>query len=222
MKTKMLFGVAITVLCLFLTNQTALAQTDDPPKFEVGAQFTSITLPSFDNGHTEPGFGGRFTYNISRSFAVETVGNLFPHKCQSCNTDNNGRITEGLFGVKAGKRFQRWGIFGKARPGVVSFSEGDFHIVPGSGSSTTFSTFTVERHRLTNFAVDVGGLIEFYPSRHIVTRFDGGDTIIRYGSRNANGLSFDPATGLYTSQPFTVPADTRHDFQFSAGVGYRF
>jgi len=31
------------------------------------------------------------------------------------------------------------------------------------------------------FSMDVGGVVEFYPSRRIVTRPDIGDTIIRYG-----------------------------------------
>ena len=31
------------------------------------------------------------------------------------------------------------------------------------------------------FSMDVGGVVEFYPSRRIVTRLDIGDTIIRYG-----------------------------------------
>jgi hypothetical protein len=43
-------------------------------------------------------------------------------------------VTEVLAGVKVGKRFDSWGIFAKARPGVVSFSEGEFNIlrVPAS------------------------------------------------------------------------------------------
>ena len=72
-----------------------------------------------------------------------------------------------------------------------------------------------ENRSKTHFSTDVGGVLEFYPSRRLVTRFDFGDTIIRYGPRRA--LIFtDPATNI------TLPAGTRHNFQFTAGVGFRF
>ena len=40
--------------------------------------------------------------------------------------------------------------------------------------------------------MDVGGVVEFYPSKRIVTRFDAGDTIIHFGRRNMNTIVFDP------------------------------
>jgi len=217
-KFLMLVGSAILLsLCVLETR----AQSDDVPKYEVGVQFTSLTEPSFDNGHTEPGFGGRFTFNLNRSVALEGVGNFFPHKCFSCGSfgDNNGNITQGLFGVKAGKRFEKWGIFAKGRPGVVSFSQGDAKdINTGAGGPFPFE-FT--HTRLTNFAVDLGGVLEFYPSKRIVTRFDAGDTMIRYGQRQTNFIGLD-SVGNLTLVPFTLRAETRHNFQFSAGVGFRF
>jgi hypothetical protein len=63
--------------------------------------------------------------------------------------------------------------------------------------------------------MDVGGVLEFYPTRRIVTRFDGGDTMIHY-------RSFDVPIFFFPLQTFRIPAETTHNFQFSAGVGYRF
>jgi hypothetical protein len=77
------------------------------------------------------------------------------------------------------------------------------------------------QRRLTNFAFDLGGVLEFYPSKRIVTRFDAGDTLIKYRRRDSNIPLFDPFGGV-TLFPFTVPGETRHNFQFSAGVGFRF
>jgi hypothetical protein len=57
---------------------------------------------------------------------------------------------------------------------------------------------------------------------YIVTRFEAGDTLIHYGQRRSNFLSFDPTTGVPTLVPFTIRAETRHNFQFVAGVGWRF
>ena len=219
MRSRIFFTIA-AVLCFLPGAPGAKAQSDKPPKFEVAAEFTSITKPDFNGGTTEPGFGGRFTYNIRKNVAVEAAGYFFPHKCNTCIDDNAGHITEGLFGVKAGKRFQKWGIFAKGRPGFVSFSEGAFNIVPtGTGGSFPFR---FEVNRRTNFAFDLGGVIEFYPSRRIVTRFDAGDTLIHYSRRTINYLSFDPVTGALTLSPFTRRAKTQHNFQFMASVGFRF
>jgi hypothetical protein len=63
-------------------------------------------------------------------------------------------------------------------------------------------------------------VIEFYPSRRIVTRFDVGDTIIHYGEQPI------PAPGIFPADmlPPTVaaPAKTRHNVQVNAGVSFRF
>lgn len=67
----------VSVLCLLFCSIEAKAQSDDVPKVELGAQFTSITKPDNNNGATEPGFGGRFTFNLNRSVALEAVGNFF-------------------------------------------------------------------------------------------------------------------------------------------------
>jgi hypothetical protein len=219
MRSRFLFMKIGAGFCLLLQ---ANAQSSDVPKFEAGIQFTSITEPSFDNGRTEPGLGGRFTFNLNRSVALEAVGNFFPHKCQSCGSlgDSNGNISQALFGVKAGKRFQKWGIFAKGRPGIVSFSQGDSKYVQ-TGASGTFP-FEFQQHRLNTFAVDVGGVLEFYPSKHIVTRFDAGDTMIHYGQRTTTFFSFPTLTGPPVLVPFTQRAETRHNFQFAAGMGWRF
>ena len=221
MKRKLL-ALLVSSLCLPYFLSDAKAQSDDElPKFEVGAHFTSITKPSFGAGETEPGFGARFTFNFNRVVALEAVGNFFPHVCRSCGPnlgDNSGNIAQGFVGVKAGKRFEQWGIFAKARPGVVSFSQGDRSFInTGSGSSFPFE---FQRNRLTNFAVDLGGILEFYPTKRLVTRFEAGDTLIHYRERRINFLGFDSTGSILI--PFTVPSETRHNFQFTAGVGWRF
>ena len=216
MKKKLFLTISAIGLCLWLSPLNTCAQSTDIPKYEVAAEFSSLTL---NIAHTEPGLGARFTYNLNKHVALEAAGYFFPHECQFCST---GRITEGLFGVKAGKRFQKWGIFGKARPGLVSLSKGSFTLVPIGGGGPF--PFTVESRRLTNFALDVGGVVEFYPSRRIVTRFDFGDTMVRFGRRTTGfQLITDPITGVTTlGAPIISPAYTGHTFQFTAGVGLRF
>lgn len=206
--------LTVTIVLLLMHSQV-FAQSQDVPKFEVAAEFTTLERDDFSGGRTEPGVGGRFTFNFNRVFSLETAGYFFPKRCNNCR--ELGRVTQVLGGVKVGKRFENWGIFAKARPGVASFSEGDFDIVPQGPNS-----FELRRKRMTSFAMDIGGVVEFYPSRRIVTRFDAGDTIIHSTRRTAELEIFDPLTGAFSIVPFITPARTTHNFQFVASVGFRF
>ncbi len=222
MKNKIILFLFVTIaLSPVAFNVRAQTNTDELPKFEIGAHFTSLTKTSFGS-ETEPGFGGRFTYNLNETFALEGVGNFFPRVCRGCGTigDSSGNIVQGLGGIKIGKRFQKWGIFGKARAGVVSFSQGDGRWVFNNLGSTF--PFEFERNRLNNFATDLGGIIEFYPTRRLVTRFEAGDTLIHYRKRETNFITFDSVTGAPSLFPFTIRSETRHNFQFVAGIGWRF
>jgi hypothetical protein len=207
-----------TVTLILLAPSLAFSQAQDPPKLELAAEFSSITRDGFSSTRAEMGFGGRVGYNINRHFTVEGAGYFFPHRCFDCA--NNGRIVEVVGGLKGGKRFDKWGIFAKARPGFVTFTEGKFNWIPTGGGGPF--PFTFEVNRLTAFATDLGGVIEFYPSRRIVTRFDAGDTLIHFGRRTSNILIVNPVTNGFELSPFNVPAKTTHNFQFSASVGFRF
>ena len=70
--------------------------------------------------------------------------------------------------------------------------------------------------------MDVGGVVEFYPSKRIVTRFDAGDTIIHFGRRNMNTIVFDPVTNTIGPGINRLPARTSHNFQFMTSIGFRF
>ena len=209
----------LTASALLLFPAAARAQTQDAPKFEVGAEFSSLSLRSPDFGGTQdttPGVGARFTYNVSDSLALEAAAYVH-RRLQFSDSGAGGNPAQMQFGVKAGRRFRSFGVFAKARPGFVLF--GDVPVLVGTQlvnfEGQQFVVPIFENRRETHFSTDVGGVLEFYPSRRLVTRFDFGDTIIRYGPRRA--LIFtDPATNI------TLPAETRHNFQFTAGVGFRF
>ena len=179
--------------------------------FEVGVQFTSLFVdPSNSQGsllaprvHTEPGFGGRVTFNLTESIAFEAEGNYYTR--EQFSFPEGGHMFQGQFGAKIGKRFERWGVFGKARPGFVGFSrvlQNPFGVQVGPLSFV----------RRLYPSVDVGGVVEFYISPRWLARFDVGDTIIRYGEIEFPGL---PSS-------FTVPSVTRHNLQVSSGIGFRF
>ena len=185
-KRVFLSGIAALIL-LPLLNTKALAQ-HNAPKVDVGAQFSVIRFRDLDT--TDAGVGGRITYNITDLIALEGEVNFFPRN----GTDffESGRKTQALFGIKTGFRSSGAGIFAKVRPGFIHFSR-------------DFDGFS-DGH--TDFALDVGSVIELYPSKRTLVRFDVGDTIIRFGDRIG---PLGPIGGF-----------TSHNFQFSAGFGVRF
>jgi Outer membrane protein beta-barrel domain len=203
--------------------------SDSKRRFEVGVQFSSFALnlsssdfgfpvfAPFDTGnHTEAGFGGRVGYNFTDNFALEAEGNYYPRSSRA-NSSTGGFPVQFQFGPKFGKRYRRFGVFAKARPGLITFSR----VLHQTGTETfTFGSQTFvfpvfEDRRRTYFSADLGGVLEFYPSSRIVTRFDFGDTLIHYGRRDAQGL-------ITTSPPTTIAPSTTHNFQFTAGIGLRF
>ncbi|HVG29480.1 MAG TPA: hypothetical protein VM864_07145 [Pyrinomonadaceae bacterium] len=207
---KKSFSALVALAALALLNPVAArAQSvpDDPPRREVGIHFSALTLTPSDGYRTEIGFGGRITFNLNRNVALEAETTLFPNSGRSAEPRASGWAVQGLFGVKAGKRWEKFGVFAKARPGLISFSEGKFSDDP--------SSFRLER--ATHFATDVGGVLELYVTRRWTTRFDVGDTIIRYGRQT--GLTGAPPPFPAT---FTIPGNTRHNLQVNAGIGYRF
>ena len=219
---------------MMITCKSLSAQppNSDLPRYEIGGDFSLLSL---DSGTSLPGVGGRFTYNLNKQVALEAAAYFFPRKCEFCGGEVTGQIAEGLFGIKVGQRFRRWGIFGKARPGFASFSRGAFNVSPvstgtSSGTINCFgpnpasqTCFRIESTRVTPLAFDVGGVIEVYPSKRIVVRFDGGDTILHYRQRNFNTLIADPNNpNVPILAPATAPSHTRHSFQFIGGVGIRF
>jgi len=205
-------------ICLQIQPSQTFAQSppqDDLPMYEYGVDFTALTI---NQTQTHLGIGHRFTINLNRHVALESAA-IFFSECSRCG-EVTGTISEGLFGVKAGQRFKKFGIFGKARPGFINYGRGYFELSPTGGTGPF--PFSVEVHRQTNFAIDLGGVVEIYPSKRMLLRFDGSILGDHFGSRNVQSFTVDSTTGAiipftYRSQPYT-----RGLTQFSAGVGFRF
>lgn len=231
-----------TLIYLFLTVVTFASVVDGQektPRFEVGAQFTLLsgTPPApapqsliilNDNGrHTEPGLGGRFTFNLTDNIALEAEGNFFTrdltdsHDVRTLPPNPSGHMFQGQFGAKVGKRFSKWGVFGKARPGFVGFTKVSDLVSSQTSNVQILNqtiTVTVGQFRIAKKlypSIDIGGVMEFYVSRRWMLRFDIGDTIIRYGELSAQGFTL-------SNQIVRRPPETHHNFQFSSGVGFRF
>lgn len=238
---KTIITMTLVALFLVLSSRGVRAQSDDS-KFEVNGHFSAlhtsetgaIIIPivciqapcfpitsQFSSSRTEPGVGGTIGYNFTRNITAEAEINFFPR-----NNVESGRMTEGLFGVKAGKRFRKVGVFGKARPGFLYATRGDLRPRRDIACISIFPTPVgcFETASKTSFAFDLGGVIELYPTRRTIIRFDAGDTIIRFGERNVVAIVSPPPGIFAPSRIGVVPAasNTTHNFQFNAGVGFRF
>ncbi|HWT03796.1 MAG TPA: porin family protein [Pyrinomonadaceae bacterium] len=188
---------ASALICLLpLLCQTAAAQTGpDRKSFEVGAHFSVLNYDDYGDYGVEPGFGGRFGFNLNEHLALEAEVNFYP-RSHELDPTVSGRKTLALFGVKAGARRGSFGLFGKARPGFIYFSRRLSFACVGLDEPSD-----CELSR-TNFAFDVGGVVEYDFSPRVLLRVDLGDTIIR--SSIIGGTN------------------TTHNLQLNAGVGFRF
>ncbi len=202
-------------LIIVILGSVAVAQ-DKKDKIEIGVQSTSLTLfnPDFPFDETRPGVGGRVTYNFNRWMAAEAEINFFPHKKRSFTDDSDS--VQAQFGVKLGKRFEKFGLFAKVRPGFLSVDD-VFSVQPGASTVIDDMVLLDAKIERTNyFTIDAGGVLELYPDRRSVVRFEAGDTAIRYPTF----FDFD-FSGTTTSVKFIRSAKFTHNFQFTAGVAFR-
>lgn len=212
---------------------TSTATSARERRFEAGVQFSSLALrlplrnvnapfagaAAFDEGpETEAGFGGRLGYNVTDALAFEAEGNFYPRRRLNFDSAVGGYPSQMQFGAKLGRRFEHFGVFAKARPGFVSFSGATVitatETITFNGQQFVFPT-AFDRTRRTYFSMDLGAAFEFYHSRRWLTRFDLGDTMIRYGERQSTEV-------LPAGASRALPAELRHNFQFTAGLGLRF
>jgi len=186
MRKMFFFVLAAAALLLMVPAQNAHAQSETP-RVEFGVQYSRLSLRNFDA--TDHGVGARLTMNITDGLAVEGEFNFFPRGRDNLAAPTGfsgvSQRSQGLFGVKYGMRTERVGIFGKVRPGFLHFGE----------NSLDFP-FTPPIPTTTEFALDVGGVFEVYPTRRVAFRVDVGDTIIRFGGLGFNSHNLQITTGV--------------------------
>lgn len=209
-----MFKFCFALLSLFVLTMPINAQVTDR-KFEVGGFFTSITLddfqervlPGFASGDsTVNGIGGRVTYNLNENFAIDGEGSFFPRS--HFNNEESGQKMQGFVGVRAGVRNKWVGGFAKARPGVMWFGEFSSR---GSCRRTSFGSVCGVSHE-KDFALDLGGVVEFYPAERAIIRVDVGNTLIRYPERNFGTFG----------NPIILEGGFKSNFQVSLGFAWRF
>ncbi len=169
-------------LAVLLFSTTCMyAQSPGLSHYEAGLQYTVHQAMGTTDGCLgcevrAQGVGARFVYNPSRFFALEGEWNLFPEGTKRSATNlYGGRATQGLFGAKGGWQNRRFGIFARAAPGYLSYGRGIVSVKTQEPIEFNFG-------HVTHFRQYLGAVVEYYPARHIVLRYDDGCNLTHYGA----------------------------------------
>lgn len=197
------------LVALVVGTGSASAQVE-PPRVEIGGQLNVLRLS--DSSDTNIGVGGRVTVNLTRWLGLEGEYQFIPNDQLELGETLEGNVvgiryerrrSTALFGVKAGYRGERFGVFGKVRPGVTALSDRGVECL---GDVCALMLLAVPEYR-SEFAVDVGGVVEFYPSSRWVARFDVGTLMIKHRS---------------SAPPCAAGGCTTSNLAMSFGLGVRF
>ena len=182
-------------------------------RWEVGGQF-SVLQPS-DSASTNAGIGARVAWHAANWVSAEAEVNYFASErfewdgvpspagvsFDRFNLRYNRQRLEAFFGPKIGHKWQRFGLFGKVRPGFTHLTDDGVECI---GDVCALALIARPQYR-TEFALDLGGVAEFYPTSRTVVRADLGTRMIRHRS------SAPPCQSCSTQ-----------NFSSSFGAGYRF
>jgi hypothetical protein len=178
----------------------------DDPRWDFGVHYVAMNLPMDREGCSScrsfaSGTGLDLSYRATRLVYLDSEFNLFPG---SSSSGSNGSAQEALVGLKIGYTSHSWGVFSQVRPGVIHY---DKTLVPGS--STNYES-------VTRFALDLGGSIEYYASRHSTFRFRVGTTLIHYLTDHPDPKQ--PPVSVLSDQYYTLQGSP----YLSTGYLFRF
>jgi hypothetical protein len=197
----------ILAACLLLSPTFIWAQ-DSPGRFELGGNFTAVHF----GFSTEIGPGVEGDVNFGRHFAFDAAYNWVP--------SGPVHIMTGFFGAKVGTRTKHFGFFGKVRPGFISLGSEEREATEVFDSSGSIS-LALRFARLNERALDLGGVVEYYPASHWALRWDLGDLMqFHEAGPTITQINLDTPGAVTITQ--TQPGGTFNHFQFSTGIHYRF
>ncbi len=204
--TRLSFGVAYRPGTL----QENEDETKVPGNWEFGPLFsTLIAAPAGANSSvaTLSGLGAYASYRFWRVLYFDSDILYFPQDTHGPTNLYGGPVLQGLFGLKGGIRRNDFGFFGKMRPGFQSYAQA-LEGITSQSSGTVNYTYG----RSTNFALDLGGIVEFYPTESGTLRIEAGDshTFLSPHTVNFNGKSLRYDLGMH------------HTIQLVFGYGWRF
>jgi len=156
-----------------------------------------------------PALGAWSSWNFSGHLSLDTALMHSGRNSGQAFADYQagGRAFEALTGLKIGIRRDHMGYFGKVRGGTITFGK-TLRQVDGNSNGIT----NIDLGMFTNPVLDVGGVLEVYPSRHSVLRCDAGSATIFYQPKNV----------IYLGQTIPISGQTQTTMMMSFGGGFRF
>jgi len=178
--------------------------------WEFGPLFsTLVAAPAGSNSSVAAlsGLGAYASYRFWRVLYFDSDVLYFPQDTHGPTNLYGGPVMQGLFGLKGGIRRNDFGFFGKVRPGFQSYAQA-LEIIATQPSGTASYTYG----RSTNFALDLGGIVEFYPTERGTLRIEAGDS----------HTFFSPHTVNFNGKPVRYDLGMHHTIQLVFGYGWRF
>jgi hypothetical protein len=166
-------------------------------------------FPDYPMMNAYPGIGVWGSWNFSKHFSWDTT---ILHAGRNSGEEfvdfqAGGRSLEALTGLKAGIRRDHMGYFAKLRGGTITFGETDRQF-----NEVSPGVFKFDRGMFTNAAMDIGGVLEVYPSRHTIFRCDAGSTTIFYLPKNT----------VQAGYTYSIPSQHQTGMLMTFGAGLRF
>jgi hypothetical protein len=207
------------VVWLFSVSMVEVTRAQSSePKAEIVGQFTWLRRETFPSNYKwKAGGGAVFGYDLNKNVSLD-LGFLAFGKGTVLQASEADHIPQpefqGLFGIKAGVKREKYGVFAKLRPGFSRLS------VAQDCDGDSFSSCRGKQKNA--FTVDYGGVFEAYPLRRVVVRADVGAAYTRYPDRRFF-IPSEPGSSI----PFPGVSRERGGFsrnllQFSIGAGFRF
>jgi Outer membrane protein beta-barrel domain len=194
-------------LCLLLpvaTSTLCPAQSWLLPRGNVGVQLSSLRMDRGSQTTTDLGIGGSLDYKFSPRISLSSEVTFFPKdRAQTSSQDGGSTLI-----FQSGPRLRiinehRFALYGQMRPGLISFGN-----VPLFNGTSTFKS-----GRVSHFAMNFGGGIEYRASERVALNLDLGSTLMEIHSRTTH-----IAPGL----DITSPGQIRGSLQTSLGISYGF
>jgi hypothetical protein len=155
----------------------------------------------------EPDSGSGFwgDFGVSRWLLIDGAMFYLPRDDLERDYQDGGQALEAFCGPMIGHRGRTVGVFAKIRPGAVEFMHTVAQEATGPHLSIRFDKFT-------DIGLDMGGVVEVYPSAHLVVRTDLGVNTIFYRSRSV----------LVNNHLTNIAGEEQGSILFLTGVGWRF
>ena len=199
------WAVPFLLGAITFTSATAGAQ-DIVPRIDVGPQVTQLYVPASTVGSVtyQPAVGGICSVKIKGNLVgFDSAFSFTPKPPNESTAFAGGRLTQAFFGIRVGISKGRVHLYAKLRPGFASFGNVILNITPPPA-------FSFQLGRLTQPALDAGGIVIVTISRRFAVRYDVGDTLIFYEGKV-----------LSQGQP-QIPSRTTNNLQFATGFLFRF